>query len=92
VAVNGIKNSERGGKAKLVFLEHDTKNADSEAFWKALGGESGVKTEAEGGSDDEVKAAAPITLFRYVCPLPPPAHGFGLPFAYLLRSSVCGLL
>lgn len=62
--ITNIKNSERGGKAKLVFLEHDTKNADSEAFYKALGGSDGIKSAEQGGSDDEVKAAEPVTLFR----------------------------
>jgi hypothetical protein len=61
--ITKIKNDERGGKAKLVFLDSDSKDAD---FWKALpGGIDSVKSTAEGGSDDDVKAESVITLFRY---------------------------
>jgi hypothetical protein len=59
--ITKIKNDERGGKAQLVFLEHDT---PAEAFWKALGGNQGVKSAEQGGSDDDVKSAPPLTLFK----------------------------
>jgi len=60
--ITKIKNDERGGKAKLVFLEGDQKD---DAFWKALGGTiADVKSAEAAGSDDDVKAEAPVQLFR----------------------------
>ena len=59
-----IKDAERGGKAKLVFLESGQNGADSAAFWSLLqGSQSDVKSAEDGGSDDSVKAEA-ASLWR----------------------------
>jgi hypothetical protein len=60
--VTKIKDNERGGKAKIEFLESG-KADNNDNFWKHLGGKSGVKSAAEGGSDDDVKAV-PAALYR----------------------------
>lgn len=62
--VNKIRNDERGGKAQVVYLEQDTKDPAADAFWKALGGAGAIKSAAEAGSDDDVKAAPPVSLHR----------------------------
>ena len=59
-----IKDAERGGKAKLVFLESGQNGADAAPFWSLLqGSQSDVKSAEDGGSDDSVKAEA-ASLWR----------------------------
>lgn len=61
-----IRNEERGGKAELHVLDsgkNDQSGAESEAFWKALGGHGKVKSADEGGSDD-VKEQRMLVLQR----------------------------
>jgi advillin len=53
--VTAIKDKERGGKAKVTFLESGTPNPDDALFWKTLGGKEGIKDEKSGGADDDVK-------------------------------------
>jgi hypothetical protein len=54
--VTTIKDKERGGKAKVVFMDSGKPNPDDKLFWETLGGKDGIKDEKSGGSDDEVKA------------------------------------
>ena len=44
-----IKDAERGGKAKLIFLESKDDNADSKAFFEALGGSKADVKKDTGG-------------------------------------------
>jgi len=58
--VTKIKDQERGGKAKPIFVESDTTDP---GFWTPLGGKAPVQSASAGGSDDEVKASV-AKLFR----------------------------
>jgi hypothetical protein len=53
--ITAIKDKERGGKAKTVFLESGVANTDDSLFWSTLGGKTGIQDEKAGGSDDDVK-------------------------------------
>jgi gelsolin len=46
---------ERRGLAKVHVIEEGDKTADTQAFWKALGGEGPIKSAEEGGSDEEAE-------------------------------------
>ncbi len=51
-----IKDSERGGKAKLITLDSGKGDADCADFWKALGGtKKDVQSADKGGDDEGVK-------------------------------------
>jgi hypothetical protein len=59
-----IKDSERGGKAKLVFLESGDQGSAVDAFYGILkGSPADVRSAEEGGSDDAV-SNAPASLWR----------------------------
>lgn len=58
--VTAIRNDERGGKAVITVLDS---GAENDAFWKELGGQTTVKSAADGGSDDEHKDE-PTQLLR----------------------------
>jgi len=60
--ITHIKDKERGGKAKAVFLDSG-KAGEDELFWQTLGPKDLVKSEDEGGRDDDIKAYAP-RLYR----------------------------
>jgi len=59
-----IKDKERGGKARCIFLESGQPHPEEEGFWKVLGDKSAVKSAAEGGEDDDHHALQPPELFR----------------------------
>jgi len=60
-----IKDKERGGKAKTIFLESGKANSDDELFWKTLGGKDGIKSAKAGGEDDDQKGpGGTVSLFR----------------------------
>jgi hypothetical protein len=61
--ITAIKDKERGGKAKTIFIESGTPAEGEELFWTTLGGKTGIQDEKSGGSDDDVKAAV-NELFR----------------------------
>jgi len=63
--LNQIKDSERSGRPKLVFLEggKDDHGPDAEPFWKILGGSGPIMTEEEAGGDDDLKQHPP-ELFK----------------------------
>lgn len=62
--VTKIKDAERGGKAKLVFLESSDSSPEIDEFFRLLGGsKADVKHESEGGCDDAHKAE-PASLWR----------------------------
>ncbi|RYD76251.1 MAG: hypothetical protein EOP84_17160, partial [Verrucomicrobiaceae bacterium] len=56
-----INSDERGGRAELVFLDSDPRNAD---FWSALGGFVDPASLPEGASDDTVEVKTTRRLFR----------------------------
>ena len=60
-----IKDSERGGKAKLIFLDSgkEDSNPDAAVFWKELGGKGTIKGAHEGG-DDEATGIPVASLHR----------------------------
>jgi len=50
-------NQDRNGKVKLTVIEETDDNADSEEFWKIVGGKPAkVRSAAEGGDDAKVEA------------------------------------
>jgi hypothetical protein len=59
-----IRDDERGGRPEIFFLDSKSPDvAEAAPFWKAIGGKGAIKSEEEGGSDEEVKME-PLRLFR----------------------------
>jgi len=59
-----IKDSERGGKARAVFLESGQKSADVDEFFRVLGGSPADVRSADAEGSDEHVQAAPASLWR----------------------------
>jgi len=56
-----IKDNERGGKARVVFMDEEPNNAE---FWGALGGQIEVTNEGESDAAAEKAAKAATKLFK----------------------------
>lgn len=56
-----INNDERGGRAQLIFLDSDPRNAD---FWTTLGGYQDPNSLPEGPPDEAVEVATTRRLFH----------------------------